>query len=130
MADSPQDNSAAPVTEETIVEVLRTVFDPEIPVSIYDLGMIYNIQVENSEVPVRMTLTTPACPVAGTLPGQVETRIKAIEGVNDATVELVWDPPWTPEKMSEAAKLQLNMDISSPPPNPPSFFNVNPPRPG
>jgi len=130
MADSPQDNSAAPVTEETIVEVLRTVFDPEIPVSIYDLGMIYNIQVENSEVHVRMTLTTPACPVAGSLPGEVETRIKAIEGVRDAKVELVWDPPWTPEKMSEAAKLQLNMDISSPPPKPPSFFNVNPPRPG
>ncbi len=130
MADSPQDNSAAPVTEETIVEVLRTVFDPEIPVSIYDLGMIYNIRVENSEVHVRMTLTTPACPVAGSLPGEVETRIKAIEGVRDAKVELVWDPPWTPEKMSEAAKLQLNMDISSPPPKPPSFFNVNPPRPG
>jgi FeS assembly SUF system protein len=130
MADAPQDNPTAPITEETIVEVLRTVFDPEIPVSIYDLGMIYNIQVEDSVVNVRMTLTTPACPVAGSLPGQVETRIKEIEGVNDATVELVWDPPWTPDKMSEAAKLQLNMDISSPPPKPPSFFNVNPPRPG
>ena len=130
MADSPQDNSAAPATEETVVEVLRTVFDPEIPVSIYDLGMIYNIQVEDSVVSVRMTLTTPACPVAGSLPGEVETRIKAIEGVSDAKVELVWDPPWTPEKMSEAAKLQLNMDIPSAPVKPPSFFNVNPPRPG
>ncbi len=127
MSDSPQDKPAAPVTEETIVEVLRTVYDPEIPVSIYDLGMIYDIQVEDSTVHVRMTLTTPACPVAGSLPGQVETRIKAIEGVRDAKVELVWDPPWTPDKMSEAAKLQLNMDIPSMPPQPPSFFNVNPP---
>ncbi len=130
MSDSPQDNPAPSVTEETIVEVLRTVFDPEIPVSIYDLGMIYNIQVENAVVNVRMTLTTPACPVAGSLPGQVETSIKNIEGVKDATVELVWDPPWTPEKMSEAAKLQLNMDIPHAPPQPPSFFNVNPHPPG
>ena len=129
MSDSQQDNPAAPVTEETVVEVLRTVYDPEIPVSIYDLGLIYRIQIEDSVVHVRMTLTTPACPVAGSLPGQVETRIKAIAGVNDATVELVWDPPWTPEKMSEAAKLQLNMDIPSKP-QPPSFFNVNTHPPG
>ena len=129
MSDSPQNDPAGLVTEEQVVEVLRTVYDPEIPVSIYDLGMIYDIQVEDAVVHVRMTLTTPACPVAGSLPGEVETRIKAIEGVSDAKVELVWDPPWTPEKMSEAAKLQLNMDISSPPPKPPSFFNVNPPRP-
>ncbi len=127
---SPGNNPAGPVTEEQVVEVLRTVYDPEIPVSIYDLGMIYDIKDENSEVHVRMTLTTPACPVAGSLPGQVETRIKAIEGVNDAKVELVWDPPWTPEKMSEAAKLQLNMDIPSTPPQSPSFFNVNPRPPG
>ncbi len=126
MSDSPQDNPAAPVTEETVVEVLLTVYDTEIPVSIYELGLIYRIQSEDSVVHVRMTLTTPACPVAGSLPGQVETSIKAIEGVNDATVELVWDPPWTPEKMSEAAKLQLNMDIPHEPPQPPSLFNVNP----
>ena len=107
MSDSPQDNAAASVTEEQVVAVLRTVFDPEIPVSVYDLGMIYGIQIEDSAVNVRMTLTTPACPVAGTLPGEVETRIKTLEGVNDATVELVWDPPWTPEMMSEAAKLTL-----------------------
>ncbi len=125
MSESPQDQPAVPVTEETVVEVLRTVFDPEIPVSIYDLGMIYNIQIENSKVHVRMTLTTPACPVAGSLPGQVEARIKTIDGVKDATVELVWDPPWTPDKMSEAAKLQLNMDIPSAPPKSPSYFNLN-----
>ncbi len=130
MADAPQDNPTAPITEETIVEVLRTVFDPEIPVSIYDLGMIYNINIEDAKVHVRMTLTTPACPVAGSLPGQVEARIKSIEGVNDATVELVWDPPWTPDKMSEAAKLELNMDIPSPPPNQPSYINVKTRPPG
>ncbi len=130
MSDSPQDNPAAPVTEATVVEVLRTVYDPEIPVSIYELGLIYDIQIEDSVVDVRMTLTSPACPVAGSLPGQVEMRIKAIEGVSDAKVELVWEPPWTPEKMSEAAKLQLNMDIPSKPPQPPSLFNVNPRPPG
>jgi len=126
MSESPQDNPAGPVTEEQVVEALRTVYDPEIPVSIYDLGLIYGIKIEESVVHICMTLTTPACPVAGSLPGQVETRIKAIEGVNDATVELVWDPPWTPEKMSEAAKLQLNMDIPHAPPQRPSFVNLNP----
>ncbi len=130
MSDSPQNNPAGPVTEEQVVEALHTVYDPEIPVSVYDLGLIYGIQIEDSAVHVRMTLTTPACPVAGSLPGEVETRIKAIEGVNDATVELVWDPPWTPEKMSEAAKLQLNMDIPHAPPQPPPFFDLNPRPPG
>ncbi len=130
MSDSPQDNPAASVTEETVVEVLRTVYDPEIPVSIYELGLIYDIQIEDSVVDVRMTLTSPACPVAGSLPGQVETRIKAIEGVSDAKVELVWEPPWTPEKMSEAAKLELNMDIPSAPPQPPPLFDLNPRPPG
>ncbi len=130
MSDSPQNNPAGPVTEERVVEALRTIYDPEIPVSVYDLGMIYGIQIEDSVVHVRMTLTTPACPVAGILPGQVETCIKALEGVNDATVELVWEPPWTPEKMSEAAKLQLNMDIPPTPFQPASFFEMNPRPPG
>ncbi len=130
MSDSPQDNPAGPVTEEQVVEVLRTVYDPEIPVSVYDLGMIYGIKIEDATVHVRMTLTTPACPVAGILPGQVETSIKALEGVKDATVELVWEPPWTPDKMSEAAKLQLNMDIPPTPFQPASFFDLNPRPPG
>ncbi len=130
MSDSPQDNPAAPVTEATVVEVLRTVYDPEIPVSIYELGLIYDIQIKDSVVDVRMTLTSPACPVAGSLPGQVEMRIKAIDGVSDAKVELVWEPPWTPEKMSEAAKLELNMDIPSTPPQPPRLFDLNPRPPG
>ncbi len=125
MSDSPQNDPASPVTEERVVEALRTVYDPEIPVSIYDLGLIYGIQIEDSTVHVRMTLTTPACPVAGILPMQVETCVKALEGVNNATVELVWDPPWTPDKMSEAAKLNLNMDIPPTPFQPPSFFDLN-----
>ena len=130
MSDSPQDKPAGTVTEEQVVAALRTVYDPEIPVSIYDLGMIYGIEIENSAVHVRMTLTTPACPVAGILPMQVEACVKALEGVSEAKVELVWDPPWTPDKMSEAAKLNLNMDIPPTPFQPPSFFDMNPRQPG
>ncbi len=126
----PADSNTA-VTEEQVVKVLRSVYDPEIPVSIYDLGMIYGIQIDGDAVHVRMTLTTPACPVAGILPLQVEMRVKALEGVSEAKVELVWDPPWTPDKMSEAAKLQLNMDTAPSTRPSQSFFKVNmPPRPG
>lgn len=96
--------------EEKIVEQLRSVYDPEIPVNIYELGLIYDIDIEDGGVVnVRMTLTSPACPVAGTLPPDVEARIKAIPGVTEAKVEVTWDPPWGPDKMTEAAKLQLNM---------------------
>ena len=97
-------------TKEKIVEVLCDVYDPEIPVSIHALGMIYHIDVYNlPEAVITMTLTSPACPVAGTLPGEVETRIQEVEGIELAKVNLVWEPPWTPELMSEAAKLSLNM---------------------
>lgn len=93
-----------------IIEALKTCFDPEIPVDIYELGLIYDIDISPmNEVEVKMTLTSPACPVAGSLPPEVEEKIKSVEGVNSAKVEVVWDPPWTPEKMSEMAKLQLNM---------------------
>ena len=93
-----------------IVEVLRTVFDPEIPVNIYDLGLIYEVDVEPSgRVEVKMTLTSPMCPVAGSLPPEVEAKVAGVEGVTDAKVDLIWEPPWTPEKMSEAARLELNM---------------------
>jgi FeS assembly SUF system protein len=96
--------------KEGIITVLHTVFDPEIPVDIYELGLIYNIELDdNNNATVTMTLTSPACPVAGTLPGEVEHKLRTVEGVNDVKVELVWDPPWTPEKMSEAARLTLNM---------------------
>jgi FeS assembly SUF system protein len=95
---------------EKIVEVLQTCFDPEIPVNIYELGLIYGIDVTPAgEASITMTLTSPMCPVAGSLPIEVETKVRAVEGVTNARVDVVWDPPWTPEKMSEAARLQLNM---------------------
>jgi FeS assembly SUF system protein len=94
--------------EDKVVEVLKETYDPEIPVNIYDLGMIYNIDVKpDASVEVKMTLTSPMCPVAGTLPGEVETRIRAIPEVKDARIDLVWDPPWDRDMMSEAAKLTL-----------------------
>jgi len=127
MSETQPADSNSTVTEEQIIKVLRGVYDPEIPVSIYDLGLIYDIRIDDDAVHVRMTLTTPACPVAGILPGQVETRVKAIEGVSDATVELVWDPPWTPDRMSEAAKLQLNMDMAPSPREKQSFVGVRMP---
>ncbi len=94
--------------KESIIEVLRTVFDPEIPVNIYDLGLIYEINVfPTFEVEIVMTLTSPNCPAAGTLPGEVEEKAKAVSGVKDVTLELVFDPAWNQEMMSEEAKLEL-----------------------
>ena len=88
--------------------VLRTIYDPEIPVNIYDLGLIYEVRVDDADgVYVKMTLTAPACPVAGTLPGEVESKIEAIPEVRTANVELVWDPPWSKDRMSESAMLDL-----------------------
>ena len=96
--------------KERIVEVLRTIFDPEIPVDIYELGLFYDIDVDEAGVAeLKMTLTSPACPVAGSLPPEVEQKVTGVDGVSKAQVELVWDPPWTPELMTEAAKLQLNL---------------------
>ena len=93
-----------------IIAALRTVHDPEIPTNIYDLGLIYTIEwLAKGEVGIRMTLTAPACPVAGTLPGVVQRAVESVEGVESCKVELVWDPPWTKEKMSEDAKLQLGL---------------------
>jgi FeS assembly SUF system protein len=93
---------------DRVVEALKTCYDPEIPVDIYELGLIYEIDADdNGVVVVKMTLTSPACPVAGSLPGQVEQKIRALDGVSRATVELVWDPPWDQDRMSEAAKLTL-----------------------
>jgi FeS assembly SUF system protein len=94
--------------EGKVIEALKEIFDPEIPVNIYELGLIYVINVEpDNSVLVKMTLTAPACPVAGSLPGDVERRVNAIPEVKEAKVELVWDPPWTREMMSEAAMLTL-----------------------
>jgi len=99
------------VLKEQVVAALRGVYDPEIPVNIYDLGLIYKLAVDPSgKVDVLMTLTAPNCPVAGTLPGQVQSKVSAVEGVTDAHVELTFDPPWERGMMSEAARLQLGMD--------------------
>jgi FeS assembly SUF system protein len=93
-----------------ILEALSTVFDPEIPVNIYDLGLVYEVIVDAaSAVVIRMTLTAPACPAAQVLPDQVRAAVAAVPGVTDVTVDVVWDPPWSRERMSEAAKLQLGM---------------------
>jgi FeS assembly SUF system protein len=99
----------ATALKQKVVEALKTCYDPEIPVDIYELGLIYDLRVcEDSRVYVAMTLTSPACPVAGSLPPEVESKVRAVEGVKDATVNVVWDPPWDPSRMSEAARLQLN----------------------
>lgn len=93
---------------DRVVEELKSVFDPEIPVNIYELGLVYEVEVKpDGYVLIQMTLTSPACPVAESLPGEVEMRARGAEGVKDVEVELVWDPPWGPSKMSEAARLQL-----------------------
>jgi FeS assembly SUF system protein len=107
-AQKPQ----VPVDElrESVIAALRTVFDPEIPVNIYDLGLIYDIDInELGRVKVAMTLTAPGCPVAQTFPQTVEQAIYGVAGVNVAIVELVWEPPWDKDRMSDAAKLQLGM---------------------
>jgi FeS assembly SUF system protein len=96
--------------EEKVVEQLRSIYDPEIPVNIFELGLIYDIDVApDGTVAVRMTLTSPMCPVAGSLPPDVEARLRSIPGVTDARVEITWEPAWGPEMMTEAARLQLNM---------------------
>jgi FeS assembly SUF system protein len=96
---------------ERVIDALRTVFDPEIPVNIYDLGLVYQLEIdaETGDVLIRMTLTAPGCPVAQTFPATVEACIESVDGVNRAEVELVWDPPWTKARLSEAARLQLGM---------------------
>ena len=97
--------------EAAVVEALKTVYDPEIPVDIYELGLIYDIGIEpEGKVAIKMTLTAPGCPVAGTMPQMVEDAIRAkVPGANEVEVELVWDPPWDFSRMSEAARLELNM---------------------
>ena len=108
-------DAATEAVRERIVETLKTVYDPEIPVDIYEMGLIYRVEIkdvdDNAKYPVDvvMTLTSPMCPVAETLPPEVETKIRSVEGVGDVHLDLVWDPPWTPDMMSEVAKLALNM---------------------
>ena len=95
---------------ERVVEALKEIYDPEIPVNIYDLGLIYGVDVtDEGDVAITMTLTTPHCPVAESMPGEVELRASAVPGVRDAEVNLVWDPPWGPNLMSDEARLELGM---------------------
>jgi FeS assembly SUF system protein len=113
LAEKPQDvASGEPGGDlyEGVIAALKDIFDPEIPVNIYDLGLIYGVEVsDEGAVVVSMTLTTPHCPVAESMPGEVELRVSAVPGVRDAEVNLVWDPPWDPAKMTDEARLELGM---------------------
>jgi len=106
-----KDNAKNPTfveIQDSVLNIIKTIYDPEIPVNIYDLGLIYNIEVQQGgKVLVTMTLTSPSCPVAGTLPGEVEDKIRGVHGVNEVKVELTFDPPWSQDLMSEEAKLEL-----------------------
>jgi len=107
---TPEGETAPRVSELAVIDAISGVYDPEIPVNIYELGLIYAIDIEDDgRVKVEMTLTAPGCPSAQELPDQVREAVLAVDGVKDATVETVWDPPWDPSRMSEDARLQLNM---------------------
>ena len=95
--------------KDKIIEEIRKIYDPELPVNIYELGLIYDIQVKDKKAEIKMTLTTPNCPVAESLPKEVKDGVMQVEGIDDVDLKLVWDPPWTKDKMSEAAKLELNL---------------------
>jgi len=96
--------------QASVVEVLKSIYDPEIPVDIYELGLIYDVDIsEDGDAVITMTLTTPHCPVAESLPNEVELRVLSVPGIRDAVVNLVWDPPWDPSKMSDEARLELGM---------------------
>jgi FeS assembly SUF system protein len=108
----PEPQAEAPGGDlyEAVIEALKDIYDPEIPVNIYDLGLVYEVVVTpEHHAKVKMTLTTPHCPVAESMPGEVELRVGSVPGIGDAEVELVWDPPWDPQKMSDEAKLELGM---------------------
>ena len=94
---------------EAVITALKEIYDPEIPVNIYDLGLIYNVEITDAQALVTMTLTTPNCPVAESMPGEVEMRVAAVPGIMDAEVVLVWDPAWTPVNMTDEARLELGM---------------------
>ncbi len=106
------DNPGAPGGDlyEAVIDALKEIYDPEIPVNIYELGLVYGVDItDDAHVVVTMTLTTPHCPVAESMPGEVELRVGAVPGVGSAEVNLIWDPPWDPQKMSDEAKLELGM---------------------
>ena len=106
----PEPDSSNETLVEAVVEALKSIYDPEIPVDIYELGLIYDVAIsEDGDAVVTMTLTTPHCPVAESMPGEVELRVLSVPGIRDAEVKLVWDPPWDPSKMSDEARLELGM---------------------
>ncbi len=106
---SPAPDVSEDELRSRVIEALKTVYDPEIPVNIYDLGLIYNVSFHGAFVHVDMTLTAPGCPVAHTFPGMVERSVELVPGISGAAVELVWEPPWTPDLISEAARLELGL---------------------
>ncbi len=116
MSESPAQTTSGEATpanalEADVIATLKTIYDPEIPVDIYELGLVYGIDIaEDHSVAVRMTLTSPMCPVAGSLPPEVEAKVAGVPGVSSASVEVVWDPPWNPSMMSEGARLELGFD--------------------
>ena len=110
--ESPEEPKGGPGSDiqATVVEALKSIYDPEIPVDIYELGLIYDVEIsEDGDATITMTLTTPHCPVAESLPNEVELRVLSVPGIRDAVVNLVWDPPWDPSKMSDEARLELGM---------------------
>jgi len=105
-----QKGGAGSELQSAVVDVLKSIYDPEIPVYIYELGLIYNVEIsDDGDATITMTLTTPHCPVAESLPNEVELRVLSVPGIRDAVVNLVWDPPWDPSKMSDEARLELGM---------------------
>jgi FeS assembly SUF system protein len=108
-ADEPTGGAGSDL-QASVIEVLKSIYDPEIPVDIYELGLIYDVAIsEDGDATITMTLTTPHCPVAESLPNEVELRVLSVPGIRDAVVNLVWDPPWDPSKMSDEARLELGM---------------------
>jgi FeS assembly SUF system protein len=103
-----EENTVNSELKQKVIDVLKTCYDPEIPVDVYELGLVYNVDIKAGDaVEITMTLTSPACPVAESLPPQIEEKVAAIEGVSSAKIDITWDPPWAPEMMSEAARLTL-----------------------
>ncbi len=110
MSDESPNSIADAAIADAVVRVLKTVYDPEIPVDIYELGLIYQVEVrDEAEVYIQMTLTTPMCPVAEILPVEIEEKVRMLPEVDNVVLDLVWEPPWSPDMMSEAARLELNM---------------------